>query len=403
VNPGSGPGGAGLTLRGGTVVSAAGTRRADVHVRGNWFATTATSSALTIDVEGGWIYPGLINAHDHLHLNALPALTDLGLFPNAYRWIDAAQARRAEPAMAAAEQAPAGLRLWHGGLKNLLSGVTTVVHHDPWDPLFEHTDFPVRVPAGYGWCHSLGLSGASDASTLRYGPGLRESMASASSRWYIHLAEGADAVAAGELAALDRLGGLSARAVLVHATGLEPCDVDRVRERGAWVVWCPASNHALFGRTLDPGSLAGAGRLALGTDSRLSGSTDLLAEMRLAARASDLDASALFRLVTENAAQVIDAPELGAIAPGRLADAVIIESDACDPYEALLSATRADIALVVKAGRPIVASERFRGAMQAVADDLVTVSIDGRVKWCPRGVLGPDGASRLEPGLEVLS
>jgi cytosine/adenosine deaminase-related metal-dependent hydrolase len=393
----------GLTLRGGTVVSAAGVRRVDLHVQQNRFAATARTEAQAIDVEGCWIYPGLINAHDHLHLNSLPPLTGLGVFPNAYRWMDAAQARRAEPAMTAAEGAPVGVRLWHGALKNLLSGVTTVVHHDPWNPIFEHVDFPVRVPADCGWCHSLGLAGASPASALRYGPSLDESMASAAPRWFIHLAEGTDAVAAGELAELDRLGGLSARTVLVHATGLRPCDVDRVRERGAWAVWCPASNHALFGRTLDPHALAGAGRLALGTDSRLSGSADLLDEMRLAARASALEPFMLLRLVTGDAAQVIGAPELGVIAPGHPADAVVIESDASDPYDALLSATRRDIALVVKDGRPLMAAERFRAAMPLAADDLATLSVDGRVKCCPRGVLGPDGASRLEPGLEVLS
>jgi cytosine/adenosine deaminase-related metal-dependent hydrolase len=394
---------AGLTLRGGAVVSTRGARRADVHVRGRCFASTAAPDAVTIDVGGRWIYPGLINAHDHLHLNALPPLTGLGTFPNAYRWIDAAQARRAEPERAAAEKIPTGIRLWQGGLKNLLSGVTTVVHHDPWDPLFEHADFPVRVPVGYSWCHSLGLAGASSVSTLRYGPGVRESMADATPRWFIHLAEGTDAVAAQELAELDRLGALSERAVLVHATGLRPRDVDRVRERGAWVVWCPASNHALLGRTLDPHALIGDGRLALGTDSRLSGSIDLLAEMRLAARASGLAASALLRLVTEDAAQVIGACELGGIAPGRPADAVVIESDADDPYEALLSTTRGDIALVVKDGRPILAGERFRASVHAAASDVATVSVDGRVKYCPRGVLGPADASRLEPGLEVLS
>jgi cytosine/adenosine deaminase-related metal-dependent hydrolase len=402
VTPAAGLATADLTLRGGVVVSASGARRVDVHVSGRRFASTAAPGAVILDVEGRWIYPGLINAHDHLHLNALPPLTGLGTFPNAYRWIDAAQARRAEPAMSAAEEVPTGIRLWHGGLKNLLSGVTTVVHHDPWDPLFEQADFPVRVPAGYGWCHSLGLSGASDASALRYGPALPESLSGAA-RWFIHLAEGTDAVAAGELPELDRLGALNDRAVLVHATGLRPGDVDRVCERGAWVVWCPASNQALLGRTLDPRVLVGAGRLALGTDSRLSGSLDLLDEMRAAARASGLVASAVFRLVSEDAARVIASPDLGLIAPGRLADAVVIESDVSDPYDALLSANRAAIALVVKDGRLLVADEGFRAAMESTSGDPATIGVDGRVKWCPRGTLGPDGAGRLEPGLEVLS
>jgi cytosine/adenosine deaminase-related metal-dependent hydrolase len=393
----------GVTLQGGRVATPEGARRTDVHVRGDRFVPAMADGAVRIDVDGCWIFPGLINAHDHLHLNALPPLIGLGVFPNAYRWIDAAQTRRADPVMAAAEETPRDVRLWHGGLKNLLSGVTTVVHHDPWEALFEHEDFPVRVPAGYGWCHSLGLAGASEASALRYGPGLDESMPHASQRWFIHLAEGTDAVAAGELEALERRGGLTARTVLVHATGLRPSDVERVQSRGAWVVWCPASNHALLGRTLDPRALAVAGRLALGTDSRLSGSADLLDEMRAAARASTLDAATLWRLVTEDAARVLGTSELGVVAPGCLADAIVVESAAGDPSEALLGATRRDVAMVVRNGRPIVAGERFRSALAVAADDLATLSVDGRVTYCSRRVLGPPGAIGLEPGVEVLS
>jgi cytosine/adenosine deaminase-related metal-dependent hydrolase len=393
----------GLTLRGGRVASANGARRTDVHVRGDRFVPAMAEGAVRIDLDGCWIYPGLINAHDHLHLNALPPLSGLGRFANAYRWIDAAQARRAAPDMAAAEDTPREVRLWHGGLKNLLSGVTTVVHHDPWEALFEHEDFPVRVPAGYAWCHSLGLAGASDASPLRYGPGLEEAMTGAAPRWFIHLAEGTDAVAAGELEALERRGGLTPRTVLVHATGLRACDLERVQSHGAWIVWCPASNHALFGRTLDPRPLAIAGRLALGTDSRLSGSADLLEEMRAAARASTLDAGALCRLVTADAARVIGVADLGGIAPGCLADATVVESDASDACEALLAATRRDIAMVVRNGRPILADERLRGALPGPAGELAALSVDGHVKYCPRRVLGPPGAIALEPGVEVLS
>jgi cytosine/adenosine deaminase-related metal-dependent hydrolase len=168
-------------------------------------------------------------------------------------------------------------------------------------------------------------------------------------------------------------------------------------------VWCPASNHALLGRTLDPRALAVAGRLALGTDSRLSGSADLLDEMRAAARASTLDAATLCRLVSADAARVIGASELGVLAPGCQADAMVVESAASDPCEALLEATRRDVALVVRDGRPIVASERFRHALPVAEDDLVTLSVDGRLTYCSRRLLGPRGAIELEPGVEVLS
>jgi cytosine/adenosine deaminase-related metal-dependent hydrolase len=394
-----------FTLRGGRVVHAIGVRRDDVHVTGRRFSAWAAARSVTLDLDDHLIFPGFINAHDHLHLNSLPPLRDLGVFPNAYRWMEAAQARRAGTAMKAAENVATEIRLWHGALKNLLSGVTTVVHHDPWHVLFERANFPVRVSAGQGWCHSLGLSGASDASTLRYGPALHASRecVSPTRRWFIHLAEGTDAIAADELSQLDALGGLDERTVLVHATGLHAFDIARVKKAGAWVVWCPASNRALLGRTLDPRPFASTGRLALGTDSRLSGSRDLLAELRAAADVSGLDAPALLRLVTHDAARVIGRPDVGTIAPGLSADLVVIASRGGDPYETLLSSTRADIALVMRNGQPLIADDRFRSVLAAHYRDIVNVCVDGRLKCCPRRLLGPAAASALEPGFEVLA
>jgi cytosine/adenosine deaminase-related metal-dependent hydrolase len=414
--------GPGLTLRGGTAVNPTNLIRGDVHIAGQRFALHAPAGSFVLDLEGCWIYPGLINAHDHLHLNSLPPLTDLGIFPNAYRWIDAAQARRAQPAMADAESTPMTTRLWHGALKNLLSGATTVVHHDPWEAEFQSANFPVRVPPGYGWCHSLGLSGATRASALRYGPSLEESLEgapvrhdakedtpeAASWRWYIHLAEGTDAIAVHELDQLDRLGALDRHTVLVHATGLRAHGVGRVREVGAWVVWCPASNRALLGTTLDPRPFAAEGRIALGTDSRLSGSADLLDELREAARSGWLSSAALMATITRDAARVIGRADLGAVLPGCRADFVAIECriGEWNPYDALLTASRRDLALVVRDGVPLLANERFASWMASgysSRDALAEIIVDGMVKWCPRRVLGPAGAIDLEPGVRVVA
>src|SRR3546814_8837874 len=109
-----------------------------------------------------------------------------------------------------------------------------------------------------------------------YGPDVRRSFLRPppDRPWIIHLAEGTDAVARAELVRLEAIGCLAPNSVLVHAVGLRKPDVERVIERNAAVVWCPASNHALLGRTIDPRRLLEAGRLALGTDSRLTGARD---------------------------------------------------------------------------------------------------------------------------------
>ena len=49
-------------------------------------------------------------------------------------------------------------RVWVGGLKNLLAGVTTVCHHNPMHRAAA-TPFPVRVVRNFGYSHSLHIDG----------------------------------------------------------------------------------------------------------------------------------------------------------------------------------------------------------------------------------------------------
>src|SRR5262249_53998220 len=151
----------------------------------------------------------------------------------------------------------------------------------------------------YGWSHSLRLGARRDGAPPRYGPEVCTSYATtaADAPWIIHLAEGTDSVASLELSQLDAMGCLASNTVIVHGTGLTESDIESVIARGAAVVWCPSSNVGMLGHSLDPRRLAAAGRLALGTDSRLTGSRDMLEELRTAARQSDLSHRELVRLV----------------------------------------------------------------------------------------------------------
>src|SRR4051812_26893227 len=295
-------------LVGATSVTPAGVSRAPVPIRQGRIGSSIQPTAHGIDLRGHLVFPGLVNAHEHLHLNAVPPLRAGAPFPNSYAWIEAFQAHFEDPAVVAALQRPKALRLRHGALKNLLAGTTCVAHHDPWHPALDADDFPVALLRDHGWSYALGWPG--------YGPPVHLSFAAtpADRPWMIHLAEGTDATAQAELAALDGLGCLAANSVLVHGVGLREEDVDRVIACGAAVVWCPGSNRALLGRTLDPRRLCAAGRLALGSDSRLSGARDLLEELRLVAARGELGARQLLGLVTSDAAGILRLQARGSLA-----------------------------------------------------------------------------------------
>lgn len=371
----------------------------------------AAPGAWALDLRDHLVFPGLINAHDHLQLNNIPPLPRAAPFPNSYAWIAAFQPHFHDPAVIKAVAVPKELRHWQGGLKNLLCGATTVAHHDPWHPALDHPAFPVRLLRDFGWSHSLGLGlepGYGSLGNLqplpRYGPPVAESFAAtpAGRPWIIHLAEGTDELAAAELSLLEALGCLAANTVLVHGVGLTGADVGRVIARGAAVVWCPGSNVAMLGRTLDPRRLLDAGRLALGSDSRISASRDLLDELRVAAAHSGLAPAELLRLVTRDASRVLGLPEVGGLAPGQHADLLIARDRGGDPYRALIELRRADVRAVVRGGAPAVADPDFAGWFDVCGIATARVLLDGRPKLMAKALARP-GAVALEPGLEIAA
>ena len=369
-----------------------GVTRGALSIRHDRMAATACSNALRIDLRDHLVFPGLINAHDHLHVNAVPPLRRGAPFPNSYAWIEAFRAHFAEPAVTAALALPKPLRLRHGALKNLLGGATCVVHHDPWHAVLDAPDFPVALLRDFGWSYALGGPA--------YGPPVPSSFAATPAHrpWMIHLAEGTDAMAQAELGALDRLGCLAANSVLVHGVGLASRDIERVIEAGAAVVWCPGSNRALLGRTLDPRRLCQAGRLLLGSDSRLSGERDLLEELRLALDCYGLLPAQLLDLVTRDAARILHLDGRGCLSPGARADLLIVEDRGGDPARNLLERRRSGVRAVVRDGRPRIADPDFAPWFDALGIDTVPVTLDGRPKLIDRRLAEP-ALFALEPGL----
>jgi cytosine/adenosine deaminase-related metal-dependent hydrolase len=365
----------------------------------------AATDALCLDLHDHAIVPGLINAHDHLHLNNVPPLRHTAPFPNSYAWIDAFDPHLQDPAVVEATRVSSDDRHWQGALKNLLAGVTTVAHHDPWLGVLNDPAFPVDVLQDFGWSHSLCLGTPRGDGPPRYGPPVVQSFTATpvARVWIIHLAEGTDHIAASELGQLDTLDCLAANTVLVHGVGLTGSDVERVIETGAAVVWCPASNLGMLGRTIDSGMLRrlfAAGRLTLGSDSRLTGSRDLLDELHVASLHSDLSARELLRLVTCDASRILRLPDRGALRAGQRADCVIVRAGA-DPYRSVLDAGRADIRAVVRGGVPVVADPDFAGWFDHCGVDVIRIRLDGRPKLMALQ-LARSSAMALEPGLELV-
>ena len=285
---------------------------------------------LTLAFPDAEVAPGLINAHDHLHRNHYGRL-GRPPYDSAYAWAADIQAldadRIAEGRARRRRQA-----LLEGAWKNLFCGVTTVVHHDPWEPDFED-GFPLRVVRAasadsLGMCGDLGGLGGE-------GP------------FCLHLAEGTDARAAGEVRELDERGLLGPDLIAVHGVGMDAEAVDRFRASGAALVWCPTSNLFLFGRTAPDALLAEGTDVLLGSDSRLTGDGDLLDEIRRARALGMVGDERLADAVGGLAARRFGLPE-PSLEPGSPADLVISRKP-------LLEACAEDVVLVLAGGEPRVA------------------------------------------------
>jgi cytosine/adenosine deaminase-related metal-dependent hydrolase len=300
------------------------------------------------DLRGWAVYPGLINAHDHLELNHYPRTRFRPFYENAHQWGEDFLRVLDEEPFASLRRTPLDQQCRMGGIKNVRSGVTTVAHHNPLHRPLRDRNFVVRVVQRYGWAHSLHFE--------KDVPG-RYRRTPRGAPWLIHLAEGTDEIAAHELRQLDRLNCLHSNTVLIHGVGLSEEDRRQALMAGAGLVWCPSSNFYLLGRTAFVSEFAAAGRLALGTDSRLTADGDMLDELRAAATTGQLSHEQLFRAVTTDAANLLRLRGVGALLPGYQPDFFIVPADkpAVDPYWALTQLGSEDIEAVFVGGAP-----RFR-------------------------------------------
>jgi cytosine/adenosine deaminase-related metal-dependent hydrolase len=331
-------------------------RNRAVAIEGGRIVTADGGFDLALTFPGADVAPGLINAHDHLHRNHYGRL-GRPPYANAYAWaadIQAADADRISEGRARLRREA----LLEGAWKNLFCGVTTVVHHDPWERDFED-GFPLKV-ARVRNADSLGMAPELD----QLGEG---------GPYCLHLAEGCDTRAAGEVQELMARGLLGSDLIAVHGVGMDADAVARFRSSGAALVWCPSSNRFLFGRTAPEALLAEGVDVLLGSDSRLTGDGDLLDEIRCA---RGLGMLADERLAA--AVGAVPARRFGLTEPslevGSDADLIVVRRP-------VLEARAEDVLLVLVSGAPRVAHPDLTPMLSPFARHAEEKNVGAVVRW----------------------
>ena len=325
-----------------------------------------------LDLSGFFLLPGLINAHDHLEFSLFPNIGN-GPYQNAGEWARDIHENHAA-LIERHRKVPRPARLWWGGIRNVLCGVTTVCHHNPLSPDLLHPGFPVRVVSDFGWAHSLSLE-----------PQLagKFQKSATDAPFILHAAEGVDHESLKEVFELDRIHVLDERTVLVHGLACTPIAAALINQRRAAVVLCPTSNKFLFQQVPSFSLVHSLNKVILGSDSPLTAAGDVLDEIRFAHTEIGLHANSIYSMVTNQPADILRLRRgEGRLRPGSVADILVVRDSGLSPAETLAQLTVDQIELVIAAGRVQLAGPAlFARLPAALTNGLEPFEVDGLQRW----------------------
>lgn len=335
--------------------------------------------------ERRYLYPALINVHDHLRGNYLPKIgpPEGTYYLNWSYWdVDL----KASPVYSERENITPLDIYYLGAYKNIFSGVATVQDHFPHEMNEEFLPhMPLRVLSQYALAHEC------SSFDLGWGKGVKPEHDRAVSEnipFITHLEEGFDNESQNGVEILEKADSLDEYAVLIHCIGFSADDIKKAERAGAHIVWCPASNMFMFNVTCKiKEMLDRTVNISIGTDSTASGSYNLFEEMRYARDVyyrmygENLDSKTITNMVTINPARALRIDEwTGSLEPGKKADILLLNPSRDDPFDALLEAGSEDIELLCLEGNPLYGSAEYEELFTRSGKPFTEITVNGRKK-----------------------
>ncbi|MGE5184731.1 MAG: amidohydrolase family protein [Acidobacteriota bacterium] len=332
-------------------------------------AAQGQPTGMPVVATGGVLFPGLIDGHGHVEYNHV-GLANLGKrYGDRDQWPSSSLYDALVKAPKNAVTA-AGLKceaLKHGEARALVGGTTMI----QGTPAQSCSSSLVRNIEQVNFCRQATRQNVMDISgfsrSISGKPSWADSVkhgiaAGTLDAFIVHGGEGIDAHAEAEWGQLKSQGLALPQAVIIHATAFTPQDLAEMGEVGAKMVWSPASNLILYGKTANVPAAVDAGVLvSLGTDWAPSGSSNLLAELKIADRvnqgmfAGKLSDEQLVDMVTINPAKAFAMDRsIGSLEVGKQADILVVAKQPnLTPQRDLIAARPSDVLLVTIAGDPL--------------------------------------------------
>jgi cytosine/adenosine deaminase-related metal-dependent hydrolase len=320
----------------------------------------------------GVIYPGLIDLHNHPEYAIYPLLPIKRKYKDRYEWrfYDDDYARRItnlNTLLTAPHYLDLALEVGRYGEYKALVGGTTSLQGGRANLAYAKEECLVRNIETSPVASRLAFSRVDIGRDAAEWQRMREERNNG--MLVVHLAEGVGPRMANEFEALKRSGLLGPELVAIHGVGLTGVQFKEMASVGAKLVWSPLSNFLLYGQTADIAVARAAGvKLSLAPDWTPSGSKSILGELKVADLVNihqlggTLSNRELVEMVTINPAEAMGwQGRLGTIAPGYLADLVIVDDSVDDPYRNLVLATEENVRLVMIRGDALYGDQTLMG------------------------------------------
>jgi 5-methylthioadenosine/S-adenosylhomocysteine deaminase len=376
--------------------------------------------ALVVNTEG-IILPGFVDVHNHLMWNVLPRWTPSRTFSNQPEWnADPEYVEVRQPVGALSPTMFCDMNAW-GELRALVGG-TTAIMATAARPCVHGLVRNLDVNSGFYGTTELNREHVYNVSpaefplpTDLFGRAQFAAVAGffITNPFYealvMHVAEGTDAVAQEQFTFLNSNGLLNPKGVLIHGISLGAADFQAMANAGTALVWSPRSNQELYGVTANINAALDAGvEIALAPDWALTGSSNMLDELKVAARWNSehlggrLTDRQLVEMATSAAARAVGVEdEVGAIVPGLRADLLVVRGDISAALRSVINADARHVELVMIAGVPLYGSRGIMGQFWA-QPDLEKIDLPGapKVLATPAAGITVSGvASRLTTAL----